>query len=97
MEAESKVSAPLEAKHAIGPDSEVVYSPISENFLSLIGLNTIILSSSLPCKGTSARHFRHKICIIFPPYTICENRNILGFTFVTKLSEKIKQEMNLNA
>jgi hypothetical protein len=88
MEAESKVSAPLEAKDAIGPNSELVYSPIFENFPSVIGLNIIILSPSRACKVTSIRHFRHKICIIFPPYPIYENRNILGFTFVKKkLSE----------
>jgi len=87
VEAESKGSAPLEANHAIGPDSELVYSPVFENFLSLICLNIIVPSLSRPCKCTSTRHFRHKICIIFPPYPIYENGNILGFTFLTKLKE----------
>ena len=85
MEAESKGSAPLEAKHAIGPDSELVYSPIFENFIYSIGLSVITQFPSRLCKGTSIRHFRHKICKIFPPYPIYENRNILGFSFVTKL------------
>jgi hypothetical protein len=70
MEAESKGSAPPEAKHAIGPDSELIYSLIFRNFLSLIGLNIIKPSLSRPCKCTSTRPFRHKIRIIFPPYPI---------------------------
>ena len=87
MEAESKGSASLGVKHPIGPDSLLVYSPIFGNFLSLIGLNIITPSFSRPCKCTSTRPFRHKIRIIFLPYPIYENRNILGFTLVTKLSE----------
>lgn len=63
VEAESKGSAPLEAKHAIGPGSGLVYSPIFENVLSVIGLSIIILYPSRPCKGTSIRYFRHKIFI----------------------------------
>jgi hypothetical protein len=60
MEAESKGSAPLEAKHPIGPDSELVYSSIFWNFLSLIGLNIIVPSASRSSKCTTTRFFATK-------------------------------------
>jgi len=59
MKTESKGSALLEVKHGIGPDSELVYSSIFGDFLSLIGLDIIVPSPSMPCKCISTRHFRH--------------------------------------
>lgn len=94
MEAESKSSAPLEVKHATGHDSELVYTPIFGNFLSLICLNIITPPTSRPCKCISTRLSATKFSIISPPYPICENRNIQGFTFVTKLSNQRKTGNN---
>jgi hypothetical protein len=60
MEAESKGLSPLEAKHAIGPDSKLVYSN------KLIQSNTTIYYD----KGGQGYMFRPRFEAIFRPFVV---------------------------